>query len=131
MTTILVHSLISDCTMETNVTYKGYGIGGSYKEGISTVEACRTYCQCNYDAPFFSWIIRGYCDCYSSDAEREVKFDHETLIYISGAARGCGGACEWLNSELHPSPLIIYKVNLGLVPICFWRLFLFCPITHL
>ena len=89
--------VISDCTMEINVTHSL--AGAAYKEGIhSTPEECRTYCQCSYaDAQFFTWTSQPHkpCSCLSHDAGRSVRFE-ATFQDVSGVVRGCGGPCEWL-----------------------------------
>ena len=93
---------ITDCTMEYNITYPPQnGIPASYREpgsygDSSSVEACRTYCQCTYDALIFSWTNRGTCSCFRSDTGRFERFIYGHGGDISGAARGCGGTCEWL-----------------------------------
>ena len=93
---------ITDCTMELNVTYDlGKGMYQSYREsGIyTTAEACRTYCQCDHDALIFAWG-GGTCTCFASDEGRQERFIYGHGGDVSGLARGCGGACEWLKSRL-------------------------------
>ena len=86
-------SLISDCTMEYDIYYDGNSIAGSYKQnGVPTAEACRTYCESDFDAPFFHWINRGYCTCKSSSAGRVHRTIYGNGGDVSGVARGCGGA---------------------------------------
>ena len=75
--------------METGIYYDGYDIPLTYREGVPTAEACRSYCNSEKDAPFFSWR-NGYCTCKSSNAGRAIRFSED----VSGAARGCSGPGE-------------------------------------
>ena len=81
--------------MEYDVVYQGNDVANSYKEGIPTAEGCRTYCDNDFDAPFFSWVNRGYCYCKTSSAGRASRFIYGPNGDISGVARGCSGVSEY------------------------------------
>lgn len=76
--------------METGIYFPPtHDVPLSYRSGIPTAEACRSYCECEKDAPFFSHI-NSDCRCRNSGAVGEIRHNED----VSGVARGCGGAGE-------------------------------------
>ena len=57
-----------------------------------TAADCRSYCECAHDAPFFTW---GGADqkCYCKSADTSPGGETGK---ISGVARGCSGASEYI-----------------------------------
>ena len=87
-----VINLITDCQIETDMNYWNFDLIPTGEEPTQpTAEACRQYCECVFDAEFFTWG-NGDQKCYCKSSNGNPGGEGGKF---SGRARGCSGASEY------------------------------------
>ena len=83
--------------METNINYLSWEIPDSQSAGYPTAEACRIYCECEHNAPFFSWSDNNNDNsqtCWCKGSTNNLS-PTQSVGALSGVAKGCNGASEY------------------------------------